>query len=81
MGKTIDEPDMMADPSEANRIEWEEFAKGEMEFLGVLEEAERWLSKVEIPGFWKYGKYAYAYHEAPVWLMKATDKLKRFFYA
>ena len=76
----LQEPEMHRIPNEENFREWENFAEQEMRALGVLEEAETWLSEQTLPSYWRYGKYAYAYHEAPLWLFDTKTETREFFY-
>tara|TARA_R110000803_G_scaffold188111_1_gene250511 strand:+ start:3621 stop:3773 length:153 start_codon:yes stop_codon:yes gene_type:complete len=47
-----------------------------MNALGVLEEAEYWLSLVTIPEHFKYKRFAYAYQSAPIWLWEESNLKK-----
>lgn len=80
METMIQEPETQNAPTFENVMEWEKYAHQELEDLGVLEEAEIWLSGAEIPGSWTYGRYAYAYLEAPIWLLKGGRKVREFFH-
>ncbi len=81
METLIEEPEMMKKPSDGNAREWEDYAVQEFRDLGVLEEADKWIESIRIPQYWLYGKYAYAYHAAPLWLMGNSEKKEKFFYA
>jgi hypothetical protein len=74
------EPNLLEFPTEENISEWENFAKNEMESLGVLKDANNWLKAHKLPTYWWYGKFAYLYHEAPVWLFGDTIESTRFFH-